>query len=92
MTIRIFSPIARTGLRDRKADTIVRELAAVDARISRREAQRDAITSELSELKSIRAALSDCLSTLTIEASVTEEFHLDFHPDELAIDFPEAAE
>ena len=88
MNIRIFSPIARTGLRDRKCDTVVRELAVEEKRIARLVAQRDAIDNELAERKAIHAALSDCLSTLTIDAEIA----IEFNPEELAIDFQQAAE
>lgn len=92
MKIRIFSPFTRTGLLSHKCDTIRNELAAVDSQIERREAQRDAISAELSELKGIRTALSDCLQTLTIDATVAEELTIEPHLDELAIDYQHAAE
>lgn len=78
MTIRIFSPIARTGLRDRKQARIDREIAQQERAIERLDATIEAFSREKSERESIKAALSDSRVSLAIEGSVSELLDIDF--------------
>lgn len=78
MQVKFFSPITRTGLRDREQSRIDRRIAKEQRHIERLKAHINAMSTELAEREGVKAALSDSRATLAIDVSVSDLLEIDF--------------